>query len=93
MVEGLTEHVLVAAMYATAAASRLWEDSSSPPLAQAAQDAPSLGPTAEDIHQVLHIRAPPKTHPVVNRIQLVGWDTMDAPPTTREVHILKHGDI
>ena len=26
MVEGLTEHVLIAAMYAAASASRLWED-------------------------------------------------------------------
>ena len=49
-------------MYATAAASRLWEDHPSPPLAQAAQDAPSPEPTNEDIHQVLHMRAPTKTH-------------------------------
>ena len=46
MVEGLTEHVLVAAMYAAAAASRLWEDRPSPPLAQAPQNTPSRGPTA-----------------------------------------------
>ena len=26
MVEGLTEHVLIAAMYAAASASHLWED-------------------------------------------------------------------
>ena len=90
--EGLTEHVL-AAMYATAAASRLWKDRPSPPLAQAAQDAPSLVPTAEDIHQVLLMQAPPKTHPLVCSIQLVGWDAMDAPPATTKVHILKHRDI
>ena len=92
MVEGLTEHVLIAAMYATASASRLWEDRPSPPLAQAAQDAPDTGPTAEDIHQILNMRAPPKTHPAVRPIQLVSWDAMDAPPTTTEVHILKHRD-
>ena len=90
MVEGLTEHVLIAAMYATASASRLWEDRPSPPLAQAAQDTPDTGPTAEDIHQILNMRAPPKTHPAVRPIQLVSWDAMDAPPTTTEVHILKH---
>ena len=89
MVEGLTEHVLIAAMYATASASRLWEDRPSPPLAHAAQDAPDTGPTAEDIHQILNMRAPPKTHPAVRPIQLVSWDAMDAPPTTMEVHILK----
>ena len=60
MVEGLTEHVLIAAMYATASASRLWEDRPSPPLAQAAQDAPYTGPTAKDIDQILSTRAPPK---------------------------------
>ena len=92
MVEGLTEHVLIAAMYATASASRLWEDRPSPPLAQAPQDAPDTGPTAEDIHQILNMRAPPKTHPAVRPIQLVSWDAMDAPPTTTEVHILKHRD-
>ena len=92
MVEGLTEHVLIAAMYATASASRLWEDRPSPPLAQAAQDVPDTGPTAEDIHQILNMRAPPKTHPQVRPIQLVSWDAMDAPPTTAEVHILKHRD-
>ena len=92
MVEGLTEHVLIAAMYATASASRLWEDRPSPPLAQAAQDAPDTGPTAEDIHQILNMRAPPKTHPAVRPIQLVSWDAMDAPPATTEVHILKHRD-
>ena len=92
MVEGLTEHVLIAAMYATASASRLWEDRPSPPLAQAAQDAPDTGPTAEDIHQILNMRAPPKTHPAVRPIKLVSWDAMDAPPATTEVHILKHRD-
>ena len=92
MVEGLTEHVQIAAMYATASASRLQEDRPSPPLAQAAQDAPDTGPTAEDIHQILNMRAPPKTHPQVRPIQLVSWDAMDAPPTTTEVHILKHRD-
>ena len=50
MVEGLTEHNLIAAMYATASASRLWEDLLSPPLAQAARDAPDTGPIAADIH-------------------------------------------
>ena len=90
MVEGLTEDVLIAAMYATASASRLLEDRPSPPLAQAAQDALETGPTAEDIHQILNMRAPPKTHPQVRPIQLVSWDAMDAPPTTTEVHILKH---
>ena len=50
MVEGLTEHVLIAAMYAAASGSRLWEDLPSPPLAQAAQDAPDTGPVAEDIN-------------------------------------------
>ena len=92
MVEGLTEHVLIAAMYATASASRLWEDRPSPALAQAAQDAPDTGPTAEDIHQILNMRAPPKTHPQVCPIRLVSWDAMDTPPTTTEVHILKHRD-
>ena len=92
MVEGLTEHVLIAAMYATASASRLWEDRPSPPLAQAAQDAPDTGPTAEDIHQILNMQAPPKTHTQVRPIQLVSWDAMDAPPTTTEVHILKRRD-
>ena len=92
MVEGLTEHVLIAAMYATASASRLWEDRFSPPLAQAAQDAPDAGPTDEDIHQILNMRAAPKTHPAVRPIQLVSWNAMDAPPTTTEVHILKHRD-
>ena len=53
MVEGLTEHVLITAMYAAASASRLWEDRPSPPLAQAAQDAPDAGPTAEDVHHIL----------------------------------------
>ena len=93
MVEGLTEQVLSAAMYATAAASRLWEDRPPPPLAQAAQDAPSTGPTTGDIHQILNMRAPPKTQPVVRPIQLVSWDAMDTPTATREVHILKHWDI
>ena len=83
MVEGLTEHVLIAAMYATAAVSRLWEYRPSRALAQAAQDAPSMGSTAEDI---LNMRAPPK-------IQLISWDAMDAPPDTTEVHNLKHRDI
>ena len=92
MVEGLTEHVLIAAMYATASASRLWEDRPSPPLAQAAQDAPDTGPTAEDTHQILNMGAPRKTHLQVRPIQLVSWDAMDAPPTTTEVHILKHRD-
>ena len=89
MVEGRTEHVLIAAVYPTASASRLWEDRPSLPLAQAAQDAPD---TAEDIHQILNMRAPPKTHPQVGPIQLVSWDAMDAPPTTTEVYILKHRD-
>ena len=80
MVEGLTEHVLIAAMYATASTSRLRVDRPSPPLAQAAQDAPSTGPTAKDIHQILNMRAFPKTHPVVRPVQLVSWDAMDAPP-------------
>ena len=90
MVEGLTEHVPIAAMYATASASRLWEDRPSPPLALAAQDAPDTGPTAEDMHQILNMREPAKTHPQVCPIQLVSWDAMDAPPATTEVHILKH---
>ena len=89
MVEGLLQHVLIAATYATASTSRLWEDRPSPPVAQAAQDAP----TAKDIHQILNMRAPPKTHPVVRPIELVSWDAMDAPPATTEVHILKHRDI
>ena len=69
MAEGLTEHFLITAMYATAAASRLWEDRPPPPLAQAAQDAPSMGSTAEDIHQIFYMPAPP----------FVSWDAMDAP--------------
>ena len=93
MVEGLTEHVLIAAMYAAASASRLWEDCPSPPLAQVAQDAPDTGPTAEDIHRVLSTRAPLKTHSQVRPIQLVSWDAMDAPPATTEVHILKHREV
>ena len=93
MVEGLTEHVLIAAMYAAASASRLSEDRPSPPLAQAAQDASDPGPTTEDIHRILSTRAPPNTHPQVRPIQLVSWDAMDAPPATTEVHILKHRDI
>ena len=92
MVEGMTEHVLIAAMYATASASRLWEDRPSPPLAQAAQDAPDTGPTVKDIHLILNMRAPPKTHLQVRPIQLVSLDAMDAPPATTEVHILKHRD-
>ena len=90
VVKGLTEHVLVAAMYATAAASRLWEDRPSPPLALAGQDTPSPGPTAEDIHHVLLMRAPPKANPVVCPVQLIGWDAMDASPATTELHVLKH---
>ena len=93
MVEGLTEHVLIAAMYAAASASSLWEDRPSPPLAQAAQDAPDTVPTAEDIHQILSTGATPKTHPKVRPIQLSSWDAMDTPLATTEVHILKHRDI
>ena len=93
MVEGLTEHVLIAAMCAAASVSRLWEDRPSPPLAQAAQDAPDAGPTAEDVHRILSNRAPPKTHPLVRPIHLVSWDDMDTPLATTEVHILKHRDI
>ena len=93
MVEGLTEHVLNAAIYAAASASRLWEDRPSPPLAQAAQDAPDAGPTAEVIHRILSTPAPQKTHPQVRPLQFVSWDAMDAPPSTTEVHILKHRDI
>ena len=79
-VEGLTKHILIAAMYATASASQLWEDRCSPPLAQAAQDAPGTSNTTEDIHEFLNMRAPPNTHPQVRPIQLVIWDAMDAPP-------------
>ena len=93
MVEGLTEHVLIAAMYAAASASRLWQDSPSPPLAQAAQDATDAGPTAEDINCIVSTRAPPKTHPQVRPIQLVIRDAMDTPQATTEVHIFKHRDI
>ena len=93
MVEGLTEYVLIAAMYATSSASRLWEDRPSPLPAQAAQDAHDTDPTAEDIHRILSTRAPPRTHPVVLPIQPVSFDAMDAPPATTEVHILKHRDI
>ena len=93
MVEGLTEHVPIAAMYAAASASRLWEDRPSPPLAQAAQDAPDAGPTAEDVWRILSSRAPPKTHAKLRPIQLVSWDAMDAPPASTEVHILKHRNI
>ena len=87
------EPILIAAMYAAASASRLWEDRPSQPRAQAAQDAPHTGPTAEDIHRILSTRAPPKTHPQVLPIQLVTLDAMDAPPATTEVNILKHPDI
>ena len=80
-------------MYATVAWSRLWDNCPSPPLGQAAQDAPSPGPAAQKIHQILHMRAPPKNHPVVRPIELVDWDAIDAPPPTAEVHILKHQDI
>ena len=52
MVEGLTKIVLVAALHPTEAASRLWEDRPSPPLAQAAQDAPSPGPTVRPIQLI-----------------------------------------
>ena len=93
MPEGLTEHVLIAAMYAAASASCLWKDRPSRPLAQAAQDAHDAGPTAEDVHRILSSQAPPKTHPQVCPIQLVTWDAMNAPPATTEVHILKHRDI
>ena len=92
MVERLTEHVLIAAMYAVASASRLWEDHPSQPPAQAAQDATDAGPTAEDIHCILSNRATLKIHPQVRPIQLVSWDAMDAPPATTEVHILTHRD-
>ena len=44
MVGGLTEHVLIAAMYAAASACRVWEDRPSPLPAQGAQDAPDNGP-------------------------------------------------
>ena len=67
-------------MYATVPACRLWEDRPSSPLAQAAKDAPSPGPSAEDIHEVCHMRAPRKTLPVVGPVQLIGWDAMDDPP-------------
>ena len=93
MVGGLTGHVLIAAMYATASASRLLEERPSPPPTRAAQDAPNTGPAAEDIRRILSTRAPPKTHSLVRPIQLVSWDAMDAPPATNEVHILKHRDI
>ena len=93
MVQGLTEHVLIAVMYATASACRLWEDRPSPPPAQAAQDAPNTGPTADDIDRILSTRANPKTQPQVRPIQFIGGDAMDAPPATKEVHILKHRDI
>ena len=90
--EGLTEHVPIVAMYAMAAASGLSEDRPSPPLAQAAQDACSPGPTAEDIHHILVMHAPPKTHPVVRRVQLVSRDAIKEPLATTEVHVLKHRD-
>ena len=93
MVEGLTEHVLITAMYATAATSRLSEDRPSPALAQTAANTPSTGPTTEVIPKILNMRAAPKTHLVVRLIQLIGRDAMVAPPTTTEVHILKHRDI
>ena len=93
MVEGLTEHVLIAAMYATASASRLWEDRPSPPLAQAAQDAPDAGPTTEDIHQILNMRAPPKTYPAVRPIQLVSWDAMKHRDTWWTVEWDDHGKV
>ena len=93
MVEGLTEHVLIPDMYATASAPRLWEERPSPPLAPAAQVAPDTGPTAEDIHRVLSTRAPPKTHPQVRPIQLNSWNAMDAPPATTQVYILKNRDV
>ena len=53
MVEGLTEHILIAAMYAAASASCFWEDRPSPPLAKTVQDAPDAGPTAEEVHRIL----------------------------------------
>ena len=80
MVEGPIEHVLNAAMYATASASRLCRDRPSPPLAQAAQDAPDTGPTAEDIHQILTMRAPPKTNPEVCPIQARQLGRHERPP-------------
>ena len=90
MVEGLREHVLVAAMYALAAASCLWEDRPSPPPAQAAQEGRSPGPTSEDMHHVLPMRASSKSWPVVRPAQHVGCDVMDALLATTEVHVLKH---
>ena len=83
MVDSLTEHVLIAAIYATAAASRLGEDRPSPPLAQALQEGSSPGPTAEDIHEILHMRALPKTHPVVRPTRRLG--AMDALPAHHRI--------
>ena len=93
MVEALTEHVLIAAMYAAASASRLWEDRPSPPLAQAAQDAPDTGPTAEDIHRILSTRAPPRPTPRSAASSSSAGTPWTPPPATTEVHILKQQDI
>ena len=58
MVEGLTEHVLITAMYATSSASRLPEDRPSPPLAQAPPRTSTKSSTCE------HPRRPtPKSAP------------------------------
>ena len=92
MVDRLTEHLLIAAMYTTTAAALLWEDRPSSTLAQAAHDAPSPGLTPEGIHHVLLMQAPPKAHPLVCPVQLVGWDAMNAPPATAQVQVLRHGD-
>ena len=92
MVEGLTKHVRIAAMYATASASRLWEERPSPPLAEGAQEPPDTGPAAKDNHPILSTRAPLKTRPQVRPVRLVGWDAMDAPLATMDIQILKHRD-
>ena len=92
MVEGLTEHVLIAAMYATASASRLWEDRPSPPLAQAAQDAPDTGPNRQGHppnpqHASTPEKPPPSLPHPARQLGRHG-----GPRTTAEVHILKQQD-
>ena len=69
--EVMTEQIWIAAMYAGAANADLWKDRPTA-LAQAAHDTLGRGPAVEDINHVLNLWAPPKTHPAVWPVQLVG---------------------
>ena len=93
MVEGLTERVPIAAMYAAASAFRLWEDRPSPPLAQQRRTPPTQALPQRTSTASSATERPQRPIPQVSPIQLVSWDAMDAAPATTEVHIVKHRDI